>query len=226
MASNGMNTFSATECIKFGWTTFKKRPWFLIGISVLLFVVSMITTPFENNTEGVVRFVVQIVSWVISMLVGIAYTAFFLRAHEDVEHVTLRDAWKPEFFLNYLAASILVMIAVVIGFILLIVPGVILALMFSQTFNLIIDRNMGPIEAMKESARITKGFKWELFLLWILSVGVIIIGLICLLVGFFVAMPVIMLASIHAYRTLAGKADAIVPATPGAPEAPSSPVVS
>ena len=130
-----MNTFSATECIKFGWETFKKRPWYLVGIVVLLSAISLITSPLESNTDGAAHFLVQIISWVVSVFVGIAYTAFWLRAHEGVEQVKLKDAWRPEFFLNYLVASILVMLAVVVGLILLIVPGIIVAIMHSQTFN-------------------------------------------------------------------------------------------
>ena len=212
-----MNTFSATGCIKFGWETFKKRPWFLIGVAALYVVISAFSSFFGNNTHGLVYAAVQILSWIISTFLGIAFTAFSLRAHEDVEHVTLKDAWRPELFLNYLGAGILVILAVVGGLILLIVPGIILALMFSQTLNLVVDRGMGPIEAMKESARMTKGYKWELFLLMLLTIAVTILGIIFLIVGLLVAMPVIALAQIHAYRALAAKADAIIPATPSAP---------
>lgn len=219
-----MTNFSASECIKFGWETFKKRPGYLIGVTVLYCLISGISSSLVNHTQGGVHMVLSILSWGVSLLLGICGIAFLLRAHEDVEHVSLKDAWKPEVFLNYLGAYILYVLAVVGGLILLIVPGVIFALMLSQTFNLVVDRGMGPIEAMKESARITKGKKGELFLLMLMMIGIVILGVICVLVGLLVAMPVVMLAGIHAYRELSGKADAIIPTTPTTPANP--PVIS
>jgi uncharacterized membrane protein len=60
---------------------------------------------------------------------------------------------------------------------------------------------------MKESSRITRGHKWPLFVFLLLLVLVNLAGLLALVVGLLVSMPVSMLAFVHAYRTLAGKAE-------------------
>jgi uncharacterized membrane protein len=86
--------------------------------------------------------------------------------------------------------------------VLLIIPGIILALALYFTTYLIVDRKMGPIEALKESARITKGHRWELLVLSFLIVFVVLAGIICLFVGIFVAIPVTSLAMVAAYRKL------------------------
>jgi uncharacterized membrane protein len=89
---------------------------------------------------------------------------------------------------------------------LLVVPGIIFALMFMFATFLMIDRGLGPIEAMKESHRITRGYKWSLFGFSLLLVLVNLAGLLALFVGIFVSAPVSLLAVTHAYRVLSGGA--------------------
>ena len=218
-----MKTYLATECIKFGWETFKKRPWFLIGMTVLYFVVSLLIGFVGDVIGGVAgavdgdfasNAVSSIASFFLGSFLGIMMVAFLLKAHDDPEHVQLTDAWKLSPYWYYIGAYILMGLAFVGGLILLIIPGIIFGLMFCFASYLAVDRGLSPIKAMKESARMTKGHKWELFLLAVASLGLIFIGLICLLVGFLVAMPVVSLAFVHAYRLLQQKAIAMpAPAT-------------
>lgn len=67
-------------------------------------------------------------------------------------------------FLSAVIASIVVGIAVVLGFILLIVPGVIIGLGLSMTMLIIIDRGSDPISAIQESWELTDGHKTFLFM--------------------------------------------------------------
>jgi uncharacterized membrane protein len=69
-------------------------------------------------------------------------------------------------------------------------------------FYLIVDRDMGPIEAMKLSAKMTYGYKKRLFLVGLISIGVIVIGALVLLVGLLVALPVVVLVWAYIYRKL------------------------
>ncbi len=67
-----------------------------------------------------------------------------------------------EFLLKYIAASLLFWVMVYAGLMLLIVPGVYVLLTYSFYGLEMVDKNLGPIEAMKRSAEITKGAKWSL----------------------------------------------------------------
>ena len=51
----------------------------------------------------------------------------------------------------------------IFGFIFLYVPGIILGIAWSQATILLIDKNLGPMEAMKISNKITYGEKWSMF---------------------------------------------------------------
>ena len=55
-------------------------------------------------------------------------------------------------------------------------PGIIFALMFMFSTFIVIDRELGPIEAMKESHRITHGHKWKLLGFSLLLVLINLLG--------------------------------------------------
>ena len=200
-------TISVRESIKFGWETFKKRPWFFIGIVVGVIVLSsLLASISEENPRDALSILVSIAVVVINLLIEMGLVFFAIKAHDHVDNVTWQDLWHPQPFWKYLGLKILTTVIVVVGLILVIIPGVIAALALMFATYLLIDRNLGPIEAMKESVRITKGHRWQLFLLAISLVGLNILGAIALLVGLLVTVPVSLLAVAHAYRTLAGKA--------------------
>jgi uncharacterized membrane protein len=85
----------------------------------------------------------------------------------------------------------------------LIVPGIIIAMGLAFVPYLVVERGLGPVEALKESWRLTKGHKMQIFLLVLALVGINILGLMALVVGVFVTFPLTLLAFAHAYRTLA-----------------------
>ena len=111
-------------------------------------------------------------------------------------------------FLPYLGGKILYGLIVLIGLILLVVPGVIVSYMLLYVGYLIIDRNLGPIEALKESKVVTDGSKWHLFLFSLAVALLNIAGVLCLLVGLLVTIPVTLMASVYVYRQLSPRLEA------------------
>jgi len=201
-----METFSTSSALHFGWETFKKRPWFLVGATVVGLLLSGVVSSIhqDQNVTGSfgITSILFLVSFVLSILVDMGITAFVLRAHDDISHASLRDLWHPQPFWYYFIATFLVGVSVVAGFILLIIPGIILILMLAFVKYIVIDRGLGPIEAMKESARITKGQRWELLLFFLALLGLNVLGVLALFIGLLVTGPISMLALAHAYRTL------------------------
>ncbi|MEB3231143.1 MAG: hypothetical protein VKJ64_09045 [Leptolyngbyaceae bacterium] len=67
------------------------------------------------------------------------------------------DLWSQSSstLLNFILVSILVGLIVFLGFLLLIIPGIILALKYSMVWQLVVDQGLGPLEAMEKSSRIT-----------------------------------------------------------------------
>jgi len=71
---------------------------------------------------------------------------------------------------------------------------------------IVIDQELGPFDAMKESMRLTEGHRWKLLGLNAAFVLVLFAGFLALGVGVLVAIPVIMVATAHVYRVLLHKA--------------------
>lgn len=220
-----MNTFSIGESLRFGWNAFKQRPWFLMGVLVGLMTVSFLVSLIGDvGEDGIDQFVwlLFIPLLVVNVFIEIAMTKLWLEAHDRLEEMELSSLWMPKIFFTYLAAQILVALVVLFGFLLLIIPGIVFALMLMFTAVSLVDRNLGPIEAMKESRRITKGHRWQLLGFWIVVILLNMAGAIAFGVGLLVTVPVTMIAFVHVYRTLAGqalehKAHEVVPAADATP---------
>lgn len=203
-----MNNFSATECIRFGWETFKKRGWFLVGVTALMLVVSWLIGGVVGGIFGAdesLGFLAFVANFALSTLLSMGFTHVMLRSHDSLETAEVKDLWHPRPFWNYFFVQLIVGITVFLGFLLLIVPGIFAALVFFFVLYLVIDKGLGPIEAMKESARITKGNRMQLLLLALIVALLNILGLVALLIGALVTIPVTTLAIVHAYRTLERK---------------------
>jgi uncharacterized membrane protein len=83
------------------------------------------------------------------------------------------------------------------------VPGVLLGLGLCFVMHVVVDKNLGLVEAMKASWRITAGSRVELLLLALLCLLVVLLGSLVLGVGVFVAVPVVFGAVTVAYHRLA-----------------------
>ena len=198
-----MNTFSISEAVRFGWATFKKRPWFFIGACVGLVAINLLINGiFGKLGVPFLAFVVQIV---MNTFLTIAYVKLALGGASSPETLTIQSLWEPRHFLNMLGTSLLVMIIVVVGMILLVIPGIIAAIALSFATFSVVDKSLGPIAAIKESYRVTKGHWGALFLFFLVVVGINILGMILLLVGLLVSTPVSMLATVFVYRKLSAQ---------------------
>ena len=85
------------------------------------------------------------------------------------------------------------------------VPITILALMFSQSKYLVVDRDVGIVDALKLSIRITRGNKWSLFLLRLFGSGLAIAGLLAFCIGFLFVLPLLYLLGATAYLAMSGE---------------------
>lgn len=204
------NKLSVSECFSFGWNTFKSRPWFFVATILIYAVGQMILSGIQDALD----WVGVILSIIGGTLLYMGLLNVYLKAHDNAQGAQYKDFWHPAPFVNYLLLTILLFIIVGIGFVLLIVPGIILALMFSFSGFLVVEKGMGPIAALKESARRTKGNRWKLLLLGLAATLLTILGMIPLFLGLLVVGPIAMLASVHAYRTLSGSAHEVVVETP------------
>lgn len=200
-------TLSVRECLRFGWNGFKAHPTKYIGAVLIIFALQLAFTNIQASIPD--AYIGFFISVFLSTLLYCGIIRFFLNAH-DTGMPHLENLWNPAPFLSYFVASLLMTIGIVLGFILLIVPGVLLMLALFFTPYIIVDKQLGPIASMKRSIELTRGNRYRLFLLLLAIMGLVILGSLPLLLGLLVVTPVVGLAGVHAYRTLEGQ-HALVP---------------
>lgn len=171
---NGRITAQARELLKGNW-----------GLSIGVCVVGGIIA-----SGGGIPYVGPIISIVLAGPIDLGMNVFFL---------TLVRRGRCEFellfrgFRNFggaLGAYVLMTSLIFAWSLLLLVPGIIAALAYSQTFYLMAqDTTLGPLEAIRASKRLMAGRKWKLFCLGWRFFGW---GLLCLLtcgIGFLWLQP-------------------------------------
>jgi uncharacterized membrane protein len=188
------HTFTIRDVLSKGWAKTKEHAWFLL-LTIILFLVVM--SIFNH---------IPILGYVINTFVTLAFSSVVLAIIHD-KKPKFHDITK--YFATYhkplrmLVISILVYCATVIGLVLLVVPGIYIAVRFMFYPYYILEHEHKTIEqSLREIFAITKGHAWKLFLFCI-TVGILnLLGLLALGVGFLVTLPVTTLAAGYIYKTL------------------------
>jgi len=103
------------------------------------------------------------------------------------EFDTLVKGFKQNYFYIVLA-NLLTIALVMMGFIALIIPGIIVLCRLSFVSYLVMDKNMDPIMAVEQSWKMTRGHGWTIFFMGIVSFFIMILGFLLLIVGIFPAL--------------------------------------
>lgn len=108
------------------------------------------------------------------------------------------------YFVPALVASLVISLFVGIGTVLCIIPGLVVAAMYKFTYLFIVDKRMDFWPAMQSSHAIVKNdyFGFTMFLLLMFLVD--LLGVVCCIVGVFVAIPVTLAAITVAYSEIVG----------------------
>lgn len=108
-----------------------------------------------------------------------------------------------ERFADTLVAGLLYSLAVGVGLMLLIVPGIIVACGLSMTFFIMVDDpNISGIDALQKSWNMMNGHKWDFFCLQFRFIGWILLSILTCGIGFIFLEPYMIAASQNFYRQL------------------------
>lgn len=209
-----MGSFSKKEAIKFGWGVMKSHFWFFGAALVILTVIQAIPNiltyiGYRTGSSALAILMtavsMTVFSWtvlVITLVINLGFIKIALQLHDN-QPVQLSMLFSQyRFLIKYLLASIIYSLIVLVGFLLLIIPGIIFAIRFKYYSYLIVDQGLGPIEALRQSWRMTKGNVWNLFLLGVLLGLINLGGALLLLVGMLATTPTTMIASAYVFRKL------------------------
>ena len=147
---------SNTEILSQAWVVLQNNWLTAIGLTVLHGVISGII--------GSVGFGVGSIVLSGALTFGFYRTMVQIYRGQTPQFETYFDGFRC--FLPTLIAFLLTSAIVVIGFVLLIIPGILAAIAFSQVFYVLQDRpELGAEGAIRESARLvwTNGNMWKVF---------------------------------------------------------------
>lgn len=134
---------------------------------------------------------------------GWGFSVYFLNLirQESIAYERLFDGYKD--FVRTFLLYFLYSLAVVIGMLLFIIPGIILAIgLMMSPYIVKDDKEISAMDALKKSWEITKGHKMKLFWLGLSFIGW---GLLCILtlgIGFLFLAPYMNTAFAHYYEDL------------------------
>ena len=188
-----------------------KKNWikiFLLGVIFFIFAIAMASVDIIIVASSPFYFILKILVWLVWMYVWIGITRYMLRLFDGVEvklHEIFHGVDSIKHFIFILLVLIITKLIILFGIILFIIPGIIASLGLIFAKYVIIENkggNVGVFNAIKQSWKITKGYKWRLFgLVAVLSLFNIM-GILLLIVGLIVTLPVSYFVMIAAYRKL------------------------
>jgi len=210
--------FSIKEAFSFGWKNTTGRFWFFVGIVLIIFGVSVLPGIVFGQLAKLLdlpllSFVGTSIGQIFSLIVGLGFLRVILNIYDGREVKTGQLFSEYRLFFKYLVGTILYGLIILIGLMLFIIPGIIWAIKFQFFAYVLVDKGSGPVSALKESASITRGVKWHLFIFDILVVFINMLGFAFFFVGLFtITIPLTAFATVFIYRKLlVGDAVRLVP---------------
>lgn len=134
---------------------------------------------------------------------GVAFVYLRFIRKEKYEFDDLFDGFKH---FGIACATYLLMVAfILLWALLLIIPGIIAALAYSQTFFLLADDlSLRPLEALKKSKDMMMGYKWQYFRFLCRFIPWFILAIIPVGIGLLWFIPYFVTAQAHFYEKLRG----------------------
>ncbi len=194
-----MKTFSIKEAFKQGWSNTKKHIEFL---TVSTFVFLVIYFILKVGSHGFSGLLLGLASFIVGMLFDIGMRRIGILI--DSGQTPKADHFRSDLglFLSVLWATVIVSVLSFIGFILFVIPGIIVVIRLSMAIYLILDKKLDAWAAVKESWRLTKGSSWKLLGFFILAFVVVIISIIPLGLGLIISIPFLSMTHAVIYRKI------------------------
>jgi len=193
-----------SEAFRAGWRGFVANIVPLIVIALVVWVVTGAVNLWANQSTGWVQFVLGLVSFFLGQLIAIVWISLALAIVDGREITT--DTLLPSgaTLISYLIASFLFSLMLGIGLVLLVIPGLIVAVVFGLYGWALVDKALDPIEALRHSSRITSGHRWQVVAFLLAALVLNLVGVLLLVVGVLVTSAVTLIAAGHVYRQLDG----------------------
>jgi len=182
-------------CFQRGWDLLKANFWPLVGAFVITFLIMILLS------------LVPVISLFTGLLLnGVFYGGLFgyylkVSRGETAELSDIFNGFSVA-LVPLMLASVVSQVLTGIGFLLLILPGIYLAVAYLFVYILIMDKKLEFWAAMEVSRRVITAQWWRLLGLALLGIVLALLGAVALVIGMFVTIPIYIGALIYAYEDL------------------------
>lgn len=203
----------SSDVLRTSYVLTKKYFWQIVKIGLIMiffsFVVGFVVGLFSGDKSSTtpsaptfLSFIVSVLSWFVQTYLQVGWVRFSLLLSRDIKPTL--HTWSNIFpiLFKYILASIVYSIVVVVGLILLIIPGIIWAIKYSYVLTLTVDKNLSLKDAFATSRDMTAGLKWRLMGFGGALLGVNILGFLLLGVGLIFTIPLTTIATYVMYNKL------------------------
>lgn len=175
----------------YGWQQLWKYFLHLFLVAVVVGVANIPTQsiagsegPFSSPGFITLNVLIAVYSILVMPVFNYGGDWMFLRFMRD-ERANVADMFQGfrKGYLNIVLANLLVFAICGIGFLLLIVPGIIFAVRLTFVPYLVMDKGLDPVAAIEKSWFMTRGHGWRIFGMYLLSILMFFGGLLLLIVG-------------------------------------------
>jgi uncharacterized membrane protein len=182
------------------WPRFKDNLVLVVGSFAIFALISAI---FSGSGSWGGSTLLSLIGLVITgpLLVGLYGVMLRVIRDEPAEITNLFDGFQK--FAQAFGVYILMSVAVAVGMILLIVPGIIVAVGLWPALFLVYDDDRGVVETLQHAWDLTNGYKLQLFIVGLVLALLFIVGLAALFVGVLFTGAFAMLVGAAAYEEIA-----------------------
>ncbi len=200
------------------------------GVMNDLTIVGIISQGFAIGLKNLVSLIIAVVLWLVTIwipyvnvgtTIGLLSIVIAMSKGSMISPFEIFDARYRKYIGEFFLVLAIVQLGTFIGFIFMIIPGIVISIAWSMALYLLIDKELNPMEAVKVSNQITYGEKWVIFF-GLLLLGIILVvvahilsfigsliadsvGTLLGIIGVIIVMPVILGAYAHIYGTLVQK---------------------
>ena len=182
-------------CLERSWNLLKANFWPLVGATFVSLVVMVIA-----NMIPIVGLFVGV------LLTGVFYGGLYLYYLKTIrgQPVELGDVFSgfTLAFVPLMLATIVSTLLISVGLLLLILPGIYLGVSYIFAYMLVIDKRIEFWAAMEISRRVITAQWWRMFGLVLLASVIALLGVVALVIGMFITVPIYIGALVYAYEDL------------------------
>ncbi len=198
--------FSVGDALNYAWSAYwQQLPSFLTVTLVVILgnaVLGLLVTAIDSLAA-------QVIFNVLGLAVALLLSLGLIRAALDVTRgaaPSVANVLRTEGFAAYATATIMFVGGVYLGTVALVVPGIAFALAFHLYGYVLVDEpGLSATQALRRSAEITRGSRWQLLLLGLTLLAVNLVGLMLCFVGVVFTYGITAISVAYVYRILAGQ---------------------